>query len=167
VRDVYTPGVARVSLAPWAEFAELAARFTMIGRKFIDMGDRRTHRWLTERLPALLVDLHEERFSRRVLMTDNRRITRIIAGHLHSHGDEIHAHPIMGLRYERKIGDQECWAIWKRGAKVRRLDPAGHHPPHARTRVSRRAVGRSDHTSEDATARAITRDVADGSRSPV
>jgi malate dehydrogenase (oxaloacetate-decarboxylating) len=31
VRDVYTPGVARVSLAI-AEFPELAARFTMIGR---------------------------------------------------------------------------------------------------------------------------------------
>ena len=81
------------------------------------MADPRTHAWLTQEMPELLAAIGEERFERPTVMTNNRRMTRTIAGRLHAF-DELDGHSIMGLRYESKIGDFECWALWRRGNRV-------------------------------------------------
>jgi RES domain len=86
------------------------------GPLFIDMASPQTHNLLGERLPHLLRYLGAHQFDRGVVMSQDRRVTRQIAGFLREYADsDLHEEgPIAGLRYESRIAaEQTCWAIWQ------------------------------------------------------
>lgn len=66
-----------------------------------------------ELLPS---DERPRQFDRGVVMSQDRRVTRQIAGFLREYADsDLHDQgPIAGLRYESRIAaEQTCWAIWQ------------------------------------------------------
>jgi len=78
--------------------------------RFVDVDDARTHNALNARFGELLEKLGAGRqFDRGLMMTQDRRVTRQVAGFLHEH----HEHHAIGIRYEsRLMSDLECWALW-------------------------------------------------------
>jgi hypothetical protein len=77
---------------------------------FIDVDHPRTHAQLTQELPNLLVKQGAREFDRGVMMTQDRRITRTVAGHLYAQTASTAA----GIRYESRLHrDLECWALWE------------------------------------------------------
>lgn len=78
--------------------------------RFIDVDDARTHNELNARFGELLEELGAGRqFDRGLVMTQDRRVTRRVAGFLYEH----YRHEAMGIRYEsRLMSDLECWALW-------------------------------------------------------
>ena len=78
--------------------------------RFIDVDHPRTHAQLTEELPDLLTRHGVRHFDRGVMMTQDRRITRTVAGHLYSQA----AATATGIRYASRVhGGLECWALWE------------------------------------------------------
>jgi hypothetical protein len=78
--------------------------------RFIDIDDPATHDVLNVELGELLTELEiAAEYDRGVLMTQDRRLTRRVAGFLSDHfGDEA-----VGLRYESRLAaGLECWALW-------------------------------------------------------
>ena len=98
------------------ERPHLASAGAAQGSLFIDMASPQTHNLLGERLPHLLRYLGVHQFDRGVVMSQDRRVTRQIAGFLREYADsDLHEErPIAGLRYESRIAaEQTCWAIWQ------------------------------------------------------
>ena len=94
----------------------LASTSVAQGALFIDMASPQTHNLLGERLPHLLRYLGAHQFDRGVVMSQDRRVTRQIAGFLREYADSDlnDQGPIAGLRYESRIAPgQTCWAIWQ------------------------------------------------------
>lgn len=78
--------------------------------RFIDVDAVRTHNELNARFGSLLAELGAAtQYDRGLMMTQDRRLTRRVAGFLHEHhGDEA-----LGIRYEsRLMSDLECFALW-------------------------------------------------------
>jgi hypothetical protein len=91
------------------------ARLQDPGARFVDVDDPRTHAQLNRELPDLLAEHGLDEFDRGVMMSQNRVITRTIAGHLHHqlHGQDLGGTRVVGIRFEsRRYREQACWAIW-------------------------------------------------------
>ncbi len=83
---------------------------------FIDVASPQTHNLLTERLPHLLRYVPAHQFDRGVMMSQDRRVTRPIAGFLREYAETEGRDQgnIAGLRYESRLAaEQTCWAIWQ------------------------------------------------------
>ena len=108
----------RAGVLPAEFFADrcLASASVVQGPLFIDMASPQTHNLLGERLPHVLRYLGAHQFDRGVVMSQDRRVTRQIAGFLREYADgELRDQgPIAGLCYESRIAaEQTCWAIWQ------------------------------------------------------
>ncbi len=79
--------------------------------KFIDVDHPLTHAQLNRERPDLLKEWNLAEFDRGVVMTQDRRITRTLAGHLRTRSTP----DIVGIRYEsRRSAGKECWAVGAR-----------------------------------------------------
>jgi hypothetical protein len=100
------------------------------GATFIDIDHPRTHNSLTAelrsgrlspQLASLLKHHGITEFDRSVVMHHDRRVTRLLAAHLH----ETSPSAIAGIRYESRLyRTTECWAMWDR-ARDALTDPEG------------------------------------------
>ncbi len=93
---------------PSSYFERVLGRAVVDGELvFVDVDHPRTHAQLTENLGDLLAEHGLREFDRGVVMGQDRRITRSIAGNLHERlGEEVG-----GLRYESRVyRGLECWA---------------------------------------------------------
>ncbi len=93
-------------------FKRVLASATLAGDvSFIDVDHPRTHAQLNQERPDLLGEWKLSEFDRGVVMTQDRRITRTLAGHLRARSTP----DIVGIRYEsRRSAGKECWAVWER-----------------------------------------------------
>jgi RES domain len=104
------------------------------GPLFIDMASPQTHNLLGERLPHVLRYLGAHQFDRGVVMSQDRRVTRQIAGFLREYADSDlrDQGPVAGLRYESRIAaEQTCWAIWQDRLQLsdeQQCSITGEHP---------------------------------------
>ena len=102
---------------------------------FVDVDHPRTHAQLTEDLHDLLTAHGHREFDRGVMMTQDRRITRPVAGHLRRVAATAEA-VICGVRYECRVSaGLECWAVWDRCSDQlveREVDPLTPHIPELR-----------------------------------
>lgn len=108
----------RAGVLPREFFADrsLARASVTSGPLFIDMASPQTHNVIGEHLAHVLRYLGAHQFDRGVVMSQDRRVTREIAGFLREYADRDlrHRGPIAGLRYESRVAaDQTCWAIWQ------------------------------------------------------
>jgi RES domain len=94
--------------------------------KFIDVDHPRTHAQLSDDLPDLLATHGLREIDRGVMMTQDRSITRTVAGYLHAYASTSSI-SIGGIRYESRIHTGlECWAVWAQHAEYlvdRDIDP--------------------------------------------
>jgi RES domain len=106
--DFQDTGGGRV---PSAYFERVLGRATLDSdRHFVDVDHPRTHAQLTAELPGLLAEHGYREFDRGVMMTQDRRITRQVADHLHQQAGTT---GLSGIRYESRIQrGLECWALW-------------------------------------------------------
>src|SRR4051794_14227185 len=72
--------------------------------RFVDVDDPHTHAQLNRELPNLLAEHGLEEFDRGVMMSQNRSITRTIAGHLHHQlqGRDLGGTRVVGIRFESR-----------------------------------------------------------------
>lgn len=93
-------------------FKRVLASVTLAGDvKFIDIDHPLTHAQLNRERLDLLKEWNLTGFDRGVAMTQDRRITRTLAGHLRTRSTPN----IVGIRYEsRRSAGKECWAVWER-----------------------------------------------------
>ena len=140
----------RAGVLPAEFFADrcLASASVVQGPLFIDMASPQTHNLLGERLPHVLRYLGARQFDRGVVMSQDRRVTRQIAGFLREYADgELGDQgPIAGLCYESRIAaEQTCWAIWQDHLRIsdeQRCSITSERPD---TAQSRRAARYQDH----------------------
>jgi hypothetical protein len=91
------------------------------GVRFVDVDHPQTHAELNREMPELLHEFGFQEFDRGVVMHQDRRVTRPIAGFLH---DRFEGSDVVGIRYEsRRYAARECWAIWERSGLIYDVDP--------------------------------------------
>ncbi|MGH3848408.1 MAG: RES domain-containing protein [Pseudonocardiaceae bacterium] len=102
---------------------------------FVDVDHPRTHAQLTEDLHELLAAHGRREFDRGVMMTQDRTITRAVAGHLQMLASAGQTH-ICGIRYESRVhAGLECWAAWEHCSEQlvdREVNPLTPHTPDLR-----------------------------------
>jgi len=84
--------------------------------RFIDVDDVETHNELNASFGELLVELGTaSQYDRGMMLGQDRRLTRRVAGFLHEHyGDQA-----VGIRYESRLDSAfECWALWPQARVV-------------------------------------------------
>lgn len=94
--------------------------------QLVDMSHADTHHELNLALGVAVRPYGVDRFDRGVMMSQDRRITRTIAGHLHDVANDA-----VGLLYEsRYLPDGQCVALWERAVIVdkRPLPVTRRHP---------------------------------------
>ena len=120
---------------PDSYFARVLGQARLDGEHhFVDVDHPSTHAQLTEDLHELLAEHGVREFDRGVMMTQDRRITRAVVGHLHRFAAEHEG--ICGVRYESRIrAGLECWAVWEHCRERlvdREVDPLTPHTPELR-----------------------------------
>jgi hypothetical protein len=104
-------------------------------QQFVDVDHPHTHAQLTEDLHDLLTAHGHREFDRGVMMTQNRNVTRTIAGHLYGVAGSADAN-ICGIRYESRVcSGLECWAVWEHCSDQlvdREVDPLTPNVPELR-----------------------------------
>jgi hypothetical protein len=100
-------------------------------RMLVDVSHPDSHHELNSALDTLLRQYRLDRFDRGVMMTQDRRITRRVAGFLHAYAANA-----IGIRYESRFLDAACFALWERVA----LNPGEVDPVTSDTPDLRRAA---------------------------
>lgn len=82
---------------------------------FVDISDYRTWQWLEERLTGLLFQRKMEHIDAKDVYSADRSLTRAFAAEIFTATSS--AEPMFaGIRYESRLNNGECWAIFEHSA---------------------------------------------------
>lgn len=80
---------------------------------FVDISNHQTWKWLEDRMPGLLLQEQLEHVEAKDVYSSNRRLTRAFAAELYTAVDS-ESNPLFGgIRYESRLNNGECWAIFE------------------------------------------------------
>lgn len=83
---------------------------------FVDISDHRTWKWLEDRLKGLLYERGFDHIEAKEVYSNDRSLTRAFAAELYTAVDDDSSPMFAGIRYESKLNNGECWAIFEDSA---------------------------------------------------
>ena len=79
---------------------------------FVDIDHPDTWRWMENAAPGVLLEAHNDHVDREHVYSSNRRLTRAMSTAIYTSLDAENLPLFAGIRYESRLGQGECWAIF-------------------------------------------------------